>query len=68
MGRSRAVVAPVATPCRGRFNAVVATTTVLRRGAISVVDYRCSSGPADTPYPELHHGFSIAYVRCGSFV
>jgi len=57
----------VATPCRGRFNAVVATTTVLRRGAISVVDYRCSSGPGDTPYPELHHGFSIAYVRCGTF-
>jgi AraC-like DNA-binding protein len=45
----------------------VATTTILRRGAISVVDYRCSAGPADVPYPELHHGFSLAYVRRGSF-
>ena len=43
------------------------TTTALRRGAISVVDYRCTAGPTDAPYPELHHGFSISYVRRGSF-
>ena len=43
------------------------TTTALRRDAISVVDYRCTAGPGDAPYPELHHGFSIAYVRRGSF-
>src|SRR6185369_9231363 len=57
----------VATSCRGRFNAVVATTTALRRGAISVIDYRCSAGPDDAPYSEIHHGFSVAYVRRGSF-
>jgi AraC-like DNA-binding protein len=67
LGRSRGDAGPVATSCRERFNAVVATTTALRRGAISVVDYRCTSGPGETPYPELHHGFSIAYVRRGSF-
>jgi AraC family transcriptional regulator len=45
----------------------VVTTTALRRGAISVVDYHCTAGPGDAPYPELHHGFSISYVRRGSF-
>ena len=43
------------------------TTTVLQRGSISVVDYRCSAGPADKPFVELHGGFSVSYVRKGSF-
>ena len=42
-------------------------TTVLRHGSISVVDYRCSAGPADEPFVELHGGFSVSYVRKGSF-
>ena len=42
-------------------------TTVLRRGSISAIDYRCSAGPADRPLVELHDGFSISYVRQGSF-
>jgi AraC family transcriptional regulator len=42
-------------------------TTELRSGSISVVDYRCSAGPADTPFTELHHGHSVSYVRKGSF-
>ena len=42
-------------------------TTQLRRGSISVVDYRCSIGPADEPFVEQHDGFSISYVRKGSF-
>jgi AraC family transcriptional regulator len=41
--------------------------TVLRRGSISVIDYRCSAGPADKPFIELHDGFSLSYVRKGSF-
>jgi AraC family transcriptional regulator len=41
--------------------------TVLRHGAISVIDYRCSVGPADTPCVERHHGYSLSYVRKGSF-
>jgi len=61
-GRSdRCDIVPRAVQC------VVVTTTALRRGAISVVDYRCTARPGDAPYPELHHGFSIAYVRRGSF-
>lgn len=42
-------------------------TTVLQRGALSVWDCRCDAGPGDTPYAELHHSHSIAYVRRGSF-
>ncbi|WP_437336377.1 AraC family transcriptional regulator [Sorangium sp. So ce296] len=42
-------------------------TTVLAREAISVLDYRCSAGPADAPFIEQHRGFSLSYVRKGSF-
>ncbi|WP_437897997.1 helix-turn-helix domain-containing protein [Sorangium sp. So ce124] len=42
-------------------------TTLVRGEAISVVDYRCSSGPEDAPFAELHRGFSVSYVRKGSF-
>ncbi|WP_437648540.1 helix-turn-helix domain-containing protein [Sorangium sp. So ce362] len=42
-------------------------TTVLEREALSVLDYRCSAGPADAPFAELHRGFSVSYVRKGSF-
>jgi len=34
---------------------------------MSVTAYRCTAGPADTPFPERHDGFSISYVRRGSF-
>jgi AraC family transcriptional regulator len=42
-------------------------TTVLQRGSLSVIDYRCSAGPGDKPFVELHDSFSISYVRRGSF-
>ncbi|WP_437289061.1 helix-turn-helix domain-containing protein [Sorangium sp. So ce406] len=42
-------------------------TTVVRRDSISVLDYRCSAGPGDAPFVELHGGFSVSYVRKGSF-
>ncbi|MCY1040045.1 AraC family transcriptional regulator [Corallococcus sp. bb12-1] len=42
-------------------------TTVMRCDSLSVFDYRCHAGPGDTPFTELHTGFSIAYVRKGSF-
>ena len=32
-----------------------------------MTDYRCSVGPGDEPFVELHGGFSISYVRKGSF-
>lgn len=45
----------------------MATATALCRGPLSVFDYRCSAGPRDRPFVELHAGFSLAYVRSGSF-
>jgi AraC-like DNA-binding protein len=42
-------------------------TTVLQSGSLSAVEYRCSAGPADTPFVEVHDGFSVSYVRKGSF-
>lgn len=43
------------------------TVRVLLRGSIAAYDYRCGAGPHDRPFVELHDGFSIAYVRKGSF-
>jgi AraC family transcriptional regulator len=45
----------------------MATTSTLRSGAVSVTDYRCSAGPADKPFVEVHAGYSVSYVRKGSF-
>jgi len=42
-------------------------TTTFRSGSISVVDYRCDAGLGDQPFVERHDGFSISYVRKGSF-
>ena len=42
-------------------------TTIWQRGPIAVTDYRCNLGPADAPFAELHGGFSVSYVRKGSF-
>ena len=45
----------------------MAATTLLRTRSVSVSDYRCEMGPGDTPFVELHEGFSVSYVRKGSF-
>jgi AraC family transcriptional regulator len=42
-------------------------TTVMQRGAISVIDYRCDVGADAEPFVERHGGFDVAYVRKGSF-
>jgi AraC family transcriptional regulator len=42
-------------------------TTLFKSGSLAVVDYRCASGPRDTPFLERHAAFSLAYVRKGSF-
>ncbi|HME92355.1 MAG TPA: AraC family transcriptional regulator [Myxococcaceae bacterium] len=41
--------------------------TLLQGGPISVLDYRCTVGPADEPFVEVHQTFSLSYVRKGSF-
>lgn len=45
----------------------MAATTLLRSTSISVIDNRCEMGPADVPFLERHDGFSVSYVRKGSF-
>jgi AraC-like DNA-binding protein len=42
-------------------------TPLLRGSALSAIDYRCTAGPADRPFAESHRGYSLAYVRKGSF-
>lgn len=32
-----------------------------------MIDYRCSVGPTDEPFVELYGGYSVSYVRKGSF-
>ena len=34
------------------------TTTVLKRGPVTVRDHRCRSGPGDKPFAEQHGGWS----------
>jgi len=45
----------------------VISATELQAGPIRVVDYRCSAGPAEQPFTEVHQGYSVSYVRKGSF-
>ena len=42
-------------------------TTLFEGAALSVYSYRCSAGPADRPFAELHARHSLSYVRRGSF-
>jgi AraC-like DNA-binding protein len=45
----------------------MAVRPVLQHQVLSVYDYRCTAGPGDAPYPELHESYSLSYVRRGSF-
>ena len=40
---------------------------LLQREALSVFDCRCTCGPDDAPFVELHESYSLSYVRRGSF-
>lgn len=42
-------------------------TKVFEGESVSVYDYRCSAGPADKSYAEVHDSYRVAYVRKGSF-
>lgn len=45
----------------------MAITTLLQGQSLSALDYRCAAGPHDHPFVERHGGFSLSYVRQGSF-
>src|SRR5262249_5387118 len=42
-------------------------TTLLTTPSITVSEFRCDAGPGDKPFAEHRTGYSIAYVRKGSF-
>src|SRR5579859_6931162 len=42
-------------------------TPLLRTDALSVIDFRCQARTGDRPFAEQHRGYTIAYVRRGSF-
>ena len=42
-------------------------TPLLKRGSISVSDFRCTAGPGDKPFVEQFDCHSVSYVRKGSF-
>src|ERR1043166_3784426 len=42
-------------------------TPLLAHGPILATDYRCGVRPGDAPFPETHEGFSLSYVRKGTF-
>jgi len=41
--------------------------TQLQTGSLAALDYRCDDKPGARPYVEMHHGFSVSYVRAGTF-
>ena len=41
--------------------------THFRGDALSVVGFHCDSGPGDTPFLEVHAGYSLSLVRRGTF-
>ncbi len=43
------------------------STTTLLNGPVSVVEYRCTAGPAERPFVEHHQSWSVSYVQHGSF-
>ena len=45
----------------------MSATTIFQSESLSVIDYRCSAGPADKPFVEVHGSYSVSYVRAGSF-
>jgi AraC-like DNA-binding protein len=45
----------------------MAEVQTLLRGSVSVVRYRCTSGPSDAPYWEQYGSWSVASVRHGNF-
>jgi len=45
----------------------MASKVISSHESMSIFDYRCTAGPHDQPFAEVHDVFSISYVRKGSF-
>ena len=46
---------------------VMQATTLFESSSLAVVRCLCDAGPAVAPFAECHRGFSLSYVRRGSF-
>jgi AraC family transcriptional regulator len=42
-------------------------TTLFKSAALTVIDFHCSAGPGQSPYPEQHGTSCLSFVRRGSF-
>ena len=42
-------------------------TTLLKRGPVSVIEYRCHAAAGEPAFSELHGCTSVSYVRAGTF-
>jgi AraC-like DNA-binding protein len=42
-------------------------TTLIDRQSLAAFAYRCTAGPTDRPFAEVHSNFTLSYVRRGSF-
>jgi AraC-like DNA-binding protein len=58
---------PIAAHAHQKVSVLMPATSLIKSEAVSVFDYRCTAGPADKPFVELHGGYTLAYVRRGSF-
>jgi AraC-like DNA-binding protein len=45
----------------------MSATTLLKRGPLAVIDYRCEAAPGDAPFVERHDAYCVSYVRRGTF-
>lgn len=45
----------------------MARIDILQKAAVTAIDYRCSSGPDEAVFPEVHVRHSLSYVRKGTF-
>src|SRR4051794_1583628 len=43
------------------------TASVLTTAQIKVIDYVCAATPTTAPFLEVHGGYSLSFVRAGSF-
>ena len=45
----------------------LAARPLVQTPSITVVDFRCTAGPGDRAFPEVHESYAVSYVRTGSF-
>nr|AQQ74955.1 hypothetical protein [uncultured bacterium] len=49
------------------YSSRMARIEILHKAAVTAIDYRCTSGPDEAAFPEVHVRHSLSYVRKGTF-